>query len=216
MNRIILNLFLAGLLFGSGPCLASCGPILISYIAAAKKDIFKGFLTYVLFSLSRISVYLLLALIIFFLGQFTLERFLGDYAKYILIIGGSFIVLIGLLTTLGRSLRIKPLKSLHKSLLEHDKKSILMIGLVVGLLPCGPLLGIIAYVGLVSKSWVQSLIYSFSFGLGTFMSPLILLALLAGVIPQWLQDRKYYYIFRFICGIIIVFLGLQLIIKGFR
>jgi len=216
MNKIILNLFLAGLLFGSGPCLASCGPILISYIAATKKNIFKGLLTYILFSLARISVYLLLALLIFFLGKFTLERLSGDYSKYIFIIGGSFIVLVGLLTALGKSLEIKPLKFLHKNILEHDKKSILIIGLVIGLIPCAPLLGIIAYVGLVSKSWAQSLIYGFSFGLGTFMSPLILLAILAGIIPQWLQDKQYYYIFRFICGIIIIFLGLELIIKIFK
>lgn len=215
MNKIIPSLFLCGLLFGSGPCLASCGPILISYIAATKKNILKGLVVYVLFSLARISVYLLLGVAIFSLGRFTLERLLGDFSRYIFIIGGGFIVLIGVLTAGGKRLEIKPLNFLHRNILERDKKSVVIVGLIVGLLPCVPLLAILSYVGLVSKSWLQSLFYSLSFGLGTFVSPLILLAILAGVIPQWFQDKKYYSVFRFICGMIIIFLGLQLIYRAF-
>jgi sulfite exporter TauE/SafE len=152
--------------------------------------------------------------LIFFLGKFTLERLLGSFSKYVLIIGGGFIILVGILTALGKNLEIKPMPFLYKNILGHDKKSVVLLGLVVGLLPCAPLLGVLYYAGLISRSWLESLWYSFSFGLGTFVSPLILLCILAGIIPQWLENKKYYYVFRFICGLVIIFLGVQLLMRG--
>lgn len=217
MNKIIASLFSLGLLFGSGPCLASCGPILISYIAGTKKNIFKGLMAYILFSLSRIFVYLSLSVLVFFLGNFLLERLLPDFFKYILILGGVFIILIGVLVAWMRSLEFRPLRFLEKNIIERDRKSMLVLGLIIGLLPCAPLLAILSYVGLVSKTWPESLLYGFSFGLGTFISPLILLVILAGLIPKILVDKKGLYgqIFSFVCGLVIIFLGLQLIRKAF-
>jgi sulfite exporter TauE/SafE len=217
MNKIIVGLFLSGLLFGSGPCIASCGPILVSYIVGTKKSIFKGLVVYILFSLSRISVYLVLSVLIFFLGNFLLERFLRNFSKYILALGGAFIILVGVLLAGSRRLEFRPWQFLEKNIIRRDKKSMLALGLVTGLLPCAPLLAILSYVGLVSKSWLESLFYSFSFGLGTFISPLVLLVILAGLIPKFLVDKKglYAQIFSFISGLVIIFLGLQLVRRAF-
>ncbi len=216
MNKIIISLFLSGILLGSGPCLASCGPILISYIAGTKKNILKGVLTYILFSSARIVVYLILSLMVF-LGSFTLERLLGSFSKFILIIGGSFVILIGILMALGTRLKLPFCRFLGENILGKDKKSIIIMGLLIGLLPCAPLLAVLSYIGLVSKSVFQSLIYAFSFGLGTFASPLLLLSILAGVIPKFLSDKKAIYaqIFSLICGLIIIFLGLNLLKEAF-
>lgn len=217
MIKIIVSLFLSGLFFGSGPCIASCGPILISYIAGTKKNILKGLITYTLFSSARIFVYLILSLLIFFLGRFTLDRLLGNFSKYVVVLGGIFIILIGLLMALGKRLEFGLWQFLHKKFLERDKKSIMILGFAIGALPCAPLLAILSYVGLVSRNWLHTLLYSFSFGVGTFVSPLILLTLLAGFIPTWLKDRKILYsqIFSFICGLILIFLGTQLIKRAF-
>jgi sulfite exporter TauE/SafE len=216
MFKIALGLFISGLLFGSGPCIASCGPILISYIAGTKTNLLKGLKDYILFSLARISVYIILGLIIFFLGSFTLQRLLGDYSKYIFILGGSFIILIGLLMVLGKRLEFRFLRFFHKNILERDKKSMILLGAVIGFLPCAPLLAILSYTGLVSKSWIDSSLYNFSFGIGTFVSPLILLAMLAGLIPRFLAKEKAAYsrIFSLICGLVIIFFGVQLIIRA--
>jgi ABC-type nickel/cobalt efflux system permease component RcnA len=215
MIKIIISFFLWGLLFGSGPCVASCGPILISYIAGTKKNITKGLLVYILFSSARISVYLILSLLIFFLGRFALERLWGGFSRYTLILGGIFIILVGILMTLGKRLEFKSWQFLQRNILEHDKKSIVIIGLTAGLAPCAPFLAILSYIGLISKSWLHSLSYAFAFGLGTLMSPLILLTVLSGLVSHWLQDKNYYKIFSFICGLVIIFLGIQLIIKVF-
>ena len=216
MLKIIVSLFISGILFGSGPCLASCGPILISYIAGTKKEPIKGLLVYVLFSLSRISVYVLLSLGIFFLGKFTMDRFLGSFSKYLLIIGGVFIIIMGLLIISGKRWESGICCYLYKNVLEHDKKSIAILGVIIGLLPCAPLLVLFSYIGLVSKTWVSSLFYSLAFGMGTFFSPLLLLAIASGFITRLFKNQiiPFQRILSFLCGLIIILLGAQLIYRG--
>jgi len=217
VNKIILSLFLAGLLFGSGPCVASCGPFIITYIAGTKKNITRGIMVYLLFSSARIFVYAALSLAIFFLSRLAIERLLGSLYKYVLISGGGFMIIIGVFLAFGKKFEFHFLQSLYKNLLERDKKSVVVAGLIIGLLPCAPLLSVLSYVGLISRTWVSSLLYSLAFGIGTFVSPLILLAILAGIIPRVFLDKKAacYPIFTFICGFTIIFLGIQLIMKAF-
>lgn len=161
-------------------------------------------------------MYVVLSLAIFFLSRFAIEKLLGSLYKYVLISGGGFIIIIGLFLAVGRRLEFNPWRSWHKKILERDKKSIVVVGLIIGLLPCAPLLSILSYVGLISRTWLSSLLYSLSFGIGTFVSPLILLTILAGLIPRLFLQQKavYYSIFSFICGLVIIFLGAQLITKN--
>ncbi len=126
--------------------------------------------------------------------------------------------MLGLVMALGiLRLARKPWNFLQEKMLEQDKKSTVILGLLIGFLPCAPLLVILSYVGLISKTWTNSLLYSFSFGMGTFVSPLILLAIFAGLIPQFLLNKKAVYsrIFSFICGLVIILLGIQLITQAF-
>jgi len=213
MLNTLISLFCLGISFGAGPCLASCGPILISYVAGTKKGGVDSFLAYVVFSLARIFVYLVLAILIFFLGKIFTERFLGAVSKYIYISGGVFIIVIGLLIVIGKNLNYKSCQFLMKNFLERDKKSIFTLGLIIGLLPCGPLLALFSYIAIVSKSWINSLLYSLTFGLGTFVSPLIVLTVLSGCISRFITTG-YERIFRFVCGIIVIFLGIQLLIRS--
>lgn len=215
MFSIITSLFISGLLFGWGPCLASCGPILISYIAGTNKDVPRGLKDYLLFSLARISVYVLLALVIFFAGSFVLERLLGKYAKYGFVLGGGFIVFIGLAMILGKKAEFKLWKRIQPRLAENNSQNLILMGFIVGVLPCAPLLAVLSYIGLTSKTWLNSLFYSFSFGLGTLLSPIILLIIITGFIPKLLLPRQAVYarVFSLVCGIIIVIFGLQLVMR---
>ena len=215
--NIAFSLFLTGLLLGSGPCLASCGPILLSYIVATGKDIPRGLKDYFIFSLARLLAYLILILAVFFLGSYTLQRFLGDYARYLFILGGAFIVLVGLLLMLRIRWEFLPLQRLQKNITGHHKQNLLLMGLIIGLLPCAPLLAVFSYIGLMSKTWLQSILFILSFGLGTLLSPLILLIIIAGFIPSLLRARKPLYerLLCFIGGFIILLFGLQLFVRGF-
>lgn len=205
MVKTLITLFLLGFSFGFGPCLASCGPILIVYLAGTKKNVRKSITGYLLFSLSRISAYLVLGLLVFFAGRVAASRLLGDFSRYIFILGGGFIVAIGALMMSGRRIELKGWNNLP------------LLGLIIGLLPCAPLLAIFSYLGLISRAWWQSLLYGLSFGLGTLLSPLLLLAGFTGLIPRFWQNKKDNYdkIFIFLCGLIIVFLGLQLMRRAF-
>jgi len=202
--KTIASIFVLGVTFGSGLCIASCGPIIITYLAGAKKDILKSLSAYILFSLSRISVYIVLSLLLFFLGRFLVDKFVAVFSKYVLTLGGILVILVGILTGLGKSWKC-------------DKQNIVVMGLVVGLLPCAPLIAVLSYVALVSKTWMHSLLYSLSFGLGTFVSPLVFLVIFTGLIPKFIIDKKDLInrIFNIICGLIIIFLGIQLIRRAF-
>lgn len=219
MFKIIIGLFLMGFSFGVGPCLASCGPLFISYLAGTKKNLTTALSAYFLFSLARIFVYLILGILIFWLGKFILEFWLNRFSKYLFTLGGIFIVVLGILTAVGTSSQHwlgGSCQFLQKKLLAKDKKSIILLGLIIGILPCGPLLALLGYVGLVAKNWVEVITYCLFFGLGTILSPLLILSALAGLIPRILVGLKesYYKFFSVICGLVIIFLGLQLILRA--
>lgn len=208
MFKLIIALFLLGLSFGSGACIASCGPVLISYVAAKRKDLFKTIVIYLLFSFARVLVYIALGLLIFLAGKFTIENVLGNFAKYVFIFGGFFIVILGFFICIGKNIKIK--------FFQRDKQNIFIIGLIIGLLPCAPLLVMLSYIGLVSKSWPQALLYSVSFGIGTVFSPLLLLVIMASFFNRILENLKEIYcrVFTFLCGLVMMLLGIHLILNA--
>ncbi len=216
MLKNILYLFISGIALGSGPCLVTCGPVLVSYIAGTRKGSREGFWVWLSFSLARICMYLILSVAIFFVGEFLLKQLLAEINKYILIGAGVIICLIGILVFL-KDVKI-PLnicafvsKNFEQRL---SKAQPAVLGAVIGLLPCAPLLAVLSYIGLISFSWQRCVIYSLSFGLGTLISPLILLAMAAGLIPKLLLSKpRLQQMFRIICGSIIMIYGLQLILR---
>jgi sulfite exporter TauE/SafE len=90
-----------------------------------------------------------------------------------------------------------------------------MLGLIIGILPCAPLITVVSYIGLIAKHWFNTVIYSLSFGLGTVFSPLLVLLIFTGLIPKFIKKERIYRIFNLACGLIIVFLGVQLIRRVF-
>lgn len=207
MFKIIASFFLLGLSFGIGPCLVSCGPLLISYLVGTNKKVIPGIWAYFLFSLSRILVYVVLGLVVFSCGELVVRYKLEFLSRYVFIFGGIFIIIIGL------SVAILPLAHMcqvKRSL--RDTNTIIGLGLITGLLPCAPLISVSSYIGLVSQTWTDSIVDSISFGLGTAVSPLFLLVLSGSVVSGVLINKdKIRRILNIICGLIIIFLGLRLI-----
>ncbi len=217
MNKIIFSLFISGLLLGAGPCLATCGPILISYIAATRQNPKQGILVWFLFSLSRICAYLIISVSIFLLGEFLVRQNLIYIAKYVYLLGGVIIILIGIFIIIGSSAGSNRFCSIISERVNRRLLKIqpVTLGLIIGLLPCAPLLAVLSYIGLVSVSWQRCIVYSLSFGLGTLISPLLPLTWGAGWISKLLFNKpKVYGVLRLICGFIIVFLGSQLIFQA--
>jgi sulfite exporter TauE/SafE len=212
--KTALSLFFSGFLFGSGPCLASCGPFLISFIAGTNKNIFQAVVFYSLFSLSRIGVYLVLGVLIYFLGSVAQEYF---FPGYVSLFGGIFIALCGLFMILGKKIKLPRMILLNKFFSRCRLENPLLFGLIYGLIPCVPFLSVLSYSALISRNWGQALFYTFCFGLGTFFSPLLAVSAFSGTLQSLLKGSrgKYLKALTVLCGLVIVFLGLQLARKGF-
>ena len=216
MFRICFSLFATGIILGAGPCLASCGPILISYIAATKRSPLGGLWSWLVFSVSRVLVYIFLGLIAGFAGAELFHRFYWEVSGYIIwFIGGIFISSLGVLIFLGKESRFNVCRLLNESLIQKDTKSLIALGVIIGIFPCAPLIGIFSYIMMVSTHFSQGILMSAAFGLGTVISPMIFLGMLAGSIPKLkvLQNEKNLLIFQRICGGILFLLGMFLIVR---
>lgn len=213
MNDIAAGIFLSGLLLGSGPCLASCGPLLVSYITGTNKGIRESISAYLVFSLTRTAVYAVLGLIFFLFGQLAAEELFSSYRGYIFIAAGVVIFITGLLVTLGKI----PHSRICGSLIRKGNRVMVLIGLVTGIAPCLPLFSVLSYIGLISKSWQASLFYGCLFGLGTTFSVLSVLAVSCGLIPGFLKERPgILSLVNRVCGLVLAILGLQIIWRGIR
>ena len=210
--EIILKLFLTGLLFGSGPCLVSCGPMLAAYIAGRQLTPLQTLTIYFIFSFFRIAVYLVLSIAVFFFGKTAAESIRGSLADYMLIIAGFLLIIFGFYFIYGKRLEIKPFNYIYRFIIKGDSKNLAVLGIVAGLLPCAPFMAVLAYIGLVSNTLHQNLIYTLSFGIGTMISALLLVASAAGFIPVIIKNKKEIYsrIVRIASGVVIIFLGIQL------
>ncbi len=210
--RLAVSFFILGLSFGSGPCLASCGPLLFSYTAGSNKNIAQSIRGYVIFSLSKAFVYLITGLLFFIFGKAAINL-LSDSRTVIYFICALFIMLIGILLLLRFRKESPACPKMQNMLIHRDGKTFAILGIFTGVLPCAPLLVVFSSLGLVAKSWVQAAVLSLSFGLGTSLSVLILLVLLAGYMPQKIKRAER--IFNLIGGVIIVILGFYIMRKAF-
>jgi sulfite exporter TauE/SafE len=97
--------------------------------------------------------------------------------------------------------------------------SIFILGFIVGILPCAPLIALLFEIVLISHSPLMGMFYAFSFGLGTFLSGLIVLGSLAGIftwIPaKILKSKISNFIFKIICAFLLILLGISIIFRGF-
>jgi len=199
---------------GSGPCLATCGPILISYIAATKKTPLGGLWSWFVFTASRFFITVFLGLLAGIAGSELFRRFYWENPGYaIWLFGGIFIAFLGLLIILGKHTHINLCSKLNQSLIEHDTKSLITLGIVVGILPCLPIIGIFSYITMASTHYSQGVLMSAAFGLGAAISPLLILSMLTGYIPKLkpLQNEKTLRLFQRICGGILFLLGVHII-----
>jgi len=92
-----------------------------------------------------------------------------------------------------------------------------LLGFLVGFAPCLPLLGVLAYIAFHAQGFAQGALLGLAFGAGTLLSPLILFGSLAGAIsPVLLKKPIVYNIFSRLCGLILMYFGIGMIIKAWR
>lgn len=85
-----------------------------------------------------------------------------------------------------------------------------LLGLVVGVSPCLPLLGVLTEIMFIADKFYQGWLLGLAFGLGTLISPLLVLGTLAPLVPLKTQRLN------FICGLLLIAAGLYLFLLQIR
>ncbi|MDD2703501.1 MAG: sulfite exporter TauE/SafE family protein [Candidatus Omnitrophica bacterium] len=211
MTNLLFGFFMFGLTLGSGSCLAGCGPLLISYLAGTEKNIRNSIRAYGLFSLSRLCVYLVLGISVYFLGQFLIARFLNLIARPVYITGGLIIALIGFFLIIDKNPDSLFCAKVRGFFFRKDAKNIIAFGVIMGIVPCAALLSVLVSIALTATTLMAALMFILAFGLGTIVSPLFILAVYTGFIPRIAPRKR---LLGILSGGIVVFTGIQLILKG--
>jgi sulfite exporter TauE/SafE len=218
MLKVGWSLFLTGLFLGYGPCLLTCGPLLIPYIAATKENAGKGFRTYLIFSLTRVFVYLILGFLAGVLGEWVLHRFYESQTlKILFLFFGFFLVAVGFFLMIEKfPLGQKCHFLIQTHLQKKDTKNIILFGLFVSLAPCLPLAAVLGYIALIADHWTKGLFYMAAFAVGTVISPMVFLSLAAGWLARVLEKHPIASrILKILSGAVITWLGIQLIFSVF-
>ena len=215
-----------GFTVGFGHCVGMCGPIVVTFSLNLKE---KSILApQLLYHLGRITTYAILGGVVALAGSFTMvAAHIERIQKGVMVFAGVLIVLMGLAMAgwlpAGRIFgdRSGPGKWISKGfgkLLKVKSTFIyLPLGLLLGLLPCGPiytaLLGS-ARAGMDADSLYSGMLEGMglmaAFGMGT-LPALLLVAKLAGM--GWLKSREMIYKAG---AILMIAVGIIFIIKAAR
>lgn len=216
----------SGFTIGFGHCIGMCGPIAVS-LSLNLKD--KSILfPHLLYHLGRITTYSILGAVVAAAGSLTMiTANIDAIQKGVMIFTGALIMIMGLAMAgwmpLGKFFgdHSSPggfiSKGFGKLINKQSPLVYLPLGLLLGLLPCGPvytaLLGA-ARAGMDAGPTHQGVLTGMglmaAFGLGT-VPALFLVAKLADM--GWLKSRSVIYK---IGAILMIFVGLMFIIKAIR
>ena len=196
----IFYLLLQGFFLGYGPCLMTCAPILLPYVLS-KKHWKEGLIATLEFSLARLLVYVILGGVAGYIGAFLVQFYFTTLFSFYIKGALAFVlILIGLLIMFGKGTQL--------GFCRIERGNMFLLGLLVGLSPCFPLVGILLEIALLSDSLIKGMIYSFAFSIGTIISPLLILGAIAPhvgtKVSQKLREG-----FVFVCGILIILMGLS-------
>lgn len=196
-------IFLQGFLAGAGPCTLICAPIVIPYIAGTQKTWQGGLRAVLIFNLTRLFVYTVLGGVVGYLGYYLFCLLQSRiWEKIIWSCAGIFIIALGILMMIG-----KEFKNPLCSLLQKKESNMILLGLVVGVSPCLPLLGVLTEIMFIADKFYQGWLLGLAFGLGTLISPLLVLGTLAPLVPLKTQRLN------FVCGLLLVLAGLSLFLS---
>lgn len=198
--------FLLGLI-GSAHCAGMCGPLALALPRSARARFVLG---RVLYNLGRIVTYLLMGAFFGLLGHgFALA---GLQRWVSLVLGAAILVGLFLSPRFANTLPVTRLVGWLKSALgrlfqSQELTSLLAIGLLNGLLPCG-----LVYIALAAAATTGSLMngleYMFAFGLGTV--PMMLAISLIGTKLQFILRLR----LQRLIPVSLAILGALLLLRG--
>lgn len=211
-----MEFIIAGLMLGfltSFHCVGMCGPIAIALPLQGKNKLHKLF-GGVLYNLGRTTTYIIFGFILGLLGQS-----LGalGFQRWVSIITGTLMIFTVLSPSLFKSnfntpgifnsLLLKVKFALKKLFSTKSRGSLYLIGLLNGLLPCGPLyMAFIISTG--TGSAINAAIFMLMFGLGTI--PLLFsITILGNFISTPIRNKV-----NNLLPVLIIIIGILFILRG--
>ena len=186
------SLFIIGLSYGATACMFSCMPFLAPLLMTSSNSFYESSKVVVPFSLGRIFSYTLIALAASF-SSVMIKSVLDNNSIFQILLG-SFTVLMGILI-LVKAFRIE--KSCGSSSFTEEKKpksafGLFVIGVLVSLNPCAPILTLIT-LSANTISISSAFLYGLFFGLGAVFVPFLFYTFFVGNIFRGLieQFKKY-------------------------
>ncbi|HUY00233.1 MAG TPA: sulfite exporter TauE/SafE family protein [Candidatus Deferrimicrobium sp.] len=207
IGTILLEGLIVGLTVGTS-CLITCLPILVAHIAADHPGFKGGVISSISFSAGRLIAYFLYALI-FGLTGLLIEEFIQESTLFIIIfsiIMVTFLVIYGLSLAIGEDY----FPSLSKKVCNFTTKyrSSFVLGILIGLVPCGPLFYIFGQAVLLGA---ENLLFSFLFFL-IFWCGTTVYIFIAGVTigggAAYIHRHEKIERIRRICGFILIILAI--------
>jgi sulfite exporter TauE/SafE len=209
--------FALGLLYGSTFCTSACLPYVTSYIAGIGAGFRKGVIVTSIYNSGRVTACVLIGGLTCIFQLFVSGAFLFSYQKYALFAFGIITIIIGI--SILRKNRSSPCvcnveDSKHLGLEKLTKRfdiCAFLMGLTRGLVVCPPLIALILY-SITSSAPIDSFILPILFGLGTSLSPFLLLGGAIG----WLLNKAPLFS-RWISKIgagILILLGLNMLLNA--
>jgi len=212
-----LQIFGIGFSFGiAGPCFLFCTPILITYILGRRDRLGASLGAVVIFLFGRLAAYTLLGAIVGVSGGALRRVIESGAARYLNITSGIVSILLGVLVLLNR----EPAScGCNTSGVKAGSNigSLFVLGFSVGISPCAPLVALLFEIALISKGAFDGAAFAFSFGAGTFLSGIIVIGALAGVLrgiaATVVRSRMGNNIFRIACALLLMAFGAGIIFK---
>ena len=209
------QIFILGLgMAAAGPCLVTCLPLILAYTTGTDTRFFRKLLDISLFLCGRLSAYVLLGALAGISGS-ALSRVVAPSATaWLRPAAGAISIALGVLLLTSRKAK-RGCRAIPAQPLAAG--GLFLVGFIIGVSPCGPLLALLSEIVLISRSVWDGVWYGFVFGLGTFISTLILAAGASGII-HWIP-RKYaaspavLRLVRLVCALSLIGMGAILVIR---
>lgn len=183
-----INALASGFLFGLVVCTSSCLPYVASYIAGINAGFRKGVFVTLIFNLGRVTAYALIGVAV---GIFKLaigDAVLISFQQYSVPAFGIVSIIIGIII-LNKS-RKPPNCGKEKQIVKTGRwikrfdLGAFSLGFSRGLIVCAPLMALLVY-SIPFGSPIDSFALAVLFGLGTTLSPILLL----GGATGWLLNK---------------------------
>lgn len=203
-----------GVTAGMGQCSVVCAPFLSTYIMGSREGILNGLKSFAAFAIGRVLMCAALGLAAGYIG--TAFTDIGFHSVYLSTAFGAVMILIGLLMI------IRPVCVRCKNSNEENEEfglfsmhftfnptiHLFIMGMAFAAIPCPPMGAMLLY-SLQMPSLLSSSIMMSLFGVGTIVSPLIIISAVAGLLSKKIKAEapQYRMLFQRLSGVILILLG---------